>query len=102
MRRTITLIVIITSLVASAAAAETLRGQVVHADGKTGYVNVAVTLDGGGKTGTVYTASDGMFYLQNVKPGEYTLSLRSANDAKAIKVVVAAKPYTDLPPVAMR
>lgn len=103
MRRYSIALVLITLLsLASTALADTVRGKVVYADGSTAYANVAVTLvTGAGRSGTVYTGSDGMFYLVRVPPGQYTIEVKSPREKKAIPVVVDAKPYTDVAPVAM-
>lgn len=100
-RYSIALVLIVLSLAATAHA-DTVRGQVVYTDGSTAYANVAVTLvTGSGRAATVYTGSDGMFYLVRVPPGQYTIEVKSPREKKAIAVVVDAKPYTDVPPVAM-
>lgn len=102
MRRFIFIALVVTAFAAPAAMAETLRGKVVHQDGRTPYANVAVTLTAGAKSGTVYSGGDGMFYLQNVAAGQYTLVVRSANETRKLQVVVAPRPYTDLAPVALQ
>lgn len=100
MRRTIVLIIVM--LAASSALAETVRGKVLHPDGKTPYANVTVTLTAGAKAGTVYTGGDGMFYLDRVAPGQYTLTLKTAKETRRLEIVVARRPYTDVAPVKMK
>ena len=102
MRRIIVLATLVLSLTASAALAETVRGKVVHPDGKTPYANVAVTLTTGAKAGTVYTGGDGMFYLQRVAPGQYTLTVKSPKATRRLEIVVTPRPYTDLAPVKLQ
>ena len=101
--RSRSLCVVFLLLVASSAFAETLRGKVVYADGVTPYTNVAVALESPsvGRSGTVYTGSDGMFYLEKVPAGQYTMEVKTARETKTFKVVVQAQPYTDIPPVKM-
>jgi hypothetical protein len=104
MRRTrIALVIAFFALLAvtSTAFADTVRGKVVYADGTTAYANVAVTLETSAGRATVYTGSDGMFYLVRVPPGEYTVEVKSPREKKTITVVVSAAPYTDVPPVAL-
>ena len=102
MRRILVLTLIALSAAASAAFAETVRGKVVHPDGRTPHANVSVTLTAGPKAGTVYTGGDGMFYLERVAPGTYTLTLKSKKETKRLEIVVAARPYTDLAPVRLQ
>jgi len=87
--------------ITSTALADTVRGKVVYADGSTAYANVAVTLETSAGRATVYTGSDGMFYLVRVPPGQYSVEVKSPREKKTITVVVSAAPYTDVPPVVL-
>jgi hypothetical protein len=103
MRRLVMLLTVILTLIASTTfAATVVRGKVVHTDGSTAYVNVVVTLAGGGRSGTVYTGADGMFYLENVNPGQYKLTLKTQRETRTVQVVAAPKPYTDLAPLKLQ
>lgn len=43
-----------------------------------------------------FTGPDGMYYLQNIMPGQYTLQV---NGAMNYPIVVAPMDYQDLPPI---
>jgi hypothetical protein len=105
MRKTLSFLVILTAVsIASIAHAETVRGKIVYPDGVTPHVNVAVTLEsaGSGRSGTVYSGSDGMFYLENVPPGQYSMEIKSPNETRTVPVVVARKDVNDVAPVAVK
>lgn len=105
MRRRIALLIAVSMFAAAMAVAQstsTLRGKVVQADGTTAYAGVAVTLQSANGATSVYSASDGMFSLPNVPPGQYTLRVQTAHETKAFSIHVGPSPYTDLAPIRMR
>jgi hypothetical protein len=102
MRRTIAVLVVFLLFATASAHADTVRGKVVYADGVTAYPNVAVTLqNSAGRSGTAYTGSDGMFYLEQIPAGEYTMEVKTAKETKTLKISVQPQPYTDVAPVKM-
>jgi hypothetical protein len=104
MRRSILFVALITLFVASDSLGDTVRGKVVHPDGVTAHVNAAVTLESPaiGRSGTAYTGNDGMFQLEKVPAGEYTMEIKTARETKRLRVVVEPKAYTDIAPVSIR
>jgi Carboxypeptidase regulatory-like domain len=100
--RTITIIASL--LLTAALSAETVRGKVVHPDGSTPHINVAVTLQNGSgvRSGTVYTGNNGSFYLENVPPGNYTIEFKSRAETKKQSVRVPEGGVADVPPVKVK
>lgn len=97
-------VALVVLIVTAGAAIADVRGKVVYPDGVTPYEKVAATLvsDSAGRSGTVYSGNDGMFYLQNVPPGNYKLELKSARETKTFAISVKAQPVTDVAPVRMQ
>ena len=103
MRQRIAVLVITLCTYASAAFADTVRGKVVHPDGSTPYANVAIKVTGAaGASEVVYSGSDGLFQLENVPPGNYTMELTTRQEKKNIPISVKKQAYTDLPLVKMK
>jgi hypothetical protein len=102
MIRRISLAFLITLLIATTAAATTVRGRVVAADG-TPYPSVSVTLGGApGANKRVFTDRDGMFYVPDVAPGAYTLTVRTSRSERTVSVTATPQPYSDVAPVSVR
>jgi hypothetical protein len=103
--RRYSLVVLAVLLVAGTAfaAATTVRGRVLAADG-TPYPSASVTLrsKSGAKTSAVYTDRDGMFYVANVAPGAYTMVVRTNRSETPFPVSAQPRPYSDLAPVHVR
>jgi hypothetical protein len=87
-----------------AASAATVRGRLVR------YVNggqypaggVAVTIynQKAGRSKSVYTGPDGMYYLYNVSPGAYYIEIWTSPDTRVrptVYPVQVGEPYTDVP-----
>jgi hypothetical protein len=103
MRQRIAVIVITLFTLASAALADTVRGKVVYPDGSTPYANVAIKVTGAaGSSETVFSGSDGLFQLENVPPGNYTMELKTRQETKNVPISVQKQAYTDLPLVKMK
>ena len=84
--------------------AGTVRGLVVTADSAKLFAGAAVTLENKtlGRSATVYTGADGMYYLRNVPPGTYTLEVRTSTALKKYRVVIQPKPYVDIMPISAK
>jgi len=65
------------------------------------YAGAAITLENKelGRSATVYSGADGMYYLRNVPPGTYTLEVRTTAALKKYRVVIQPKPYVDIMPI---
>ena len=87
-------------LLASAVQAATVRGRVLRPDGRLN-PGAAVLLQNAaiGSTATVYAATDGVFTLRNMPPGDYTMRVRTSRGAKAVGVSISAQPSVNLPDV---
>jgi hypothetical protein len=95
-------VVLLAASIASAQAATTVRGRVLAIDG-TPYPSAAVTLkSASAATPTVYTGSDGMFYVANVAPGAYTLYVKTSRSSATFQVTAKSQAYSDLAPVNVR
>ncbi len=102
MIRRISLTFLITLLIATTAAATTVRGRVVAVDG-TPYPSVSVTLGGAsGANKRVFTDRDGMFYVPNVAPGSYTLTVKTSRSERTVPITATPQAYSDLAPVKVR
>jgi hypothetical protein len=84
-------------------AAETnVRGRIVAGDGATPYPSVSVALlNAQGQGPTVYTDRQGMFRINAVAPGSYTLRVTTPRSKKTFNVTAERKEYTDLAPVSV-
>ena len=90
-------IAIVASLLLAAVAEATVRGQVMRRDTGQPYAGVQVTLSGAaGRSVPAYTDGQGMYYLQNVPPGAYTLEVRSKRQTVKLPVTVTREPYTNI------
>lgn len=84
------------------AAATNVRGRVVGADGATPYPSVSVTLLTDDTKGpTVYTDRQGMFRIDGVAPGSYSLQVTTPRTTKTFKVTAQAREFTDIAPVSV-
>jgi hypothetical protein len=54
------------------------------------------------QTRVVYTDRDGMFYVANVTPGTYAMTVKTSRSQAAFSVTVQQKQYSDLAPVKVR
>jgi hypothetical protein len=104
--------VVIVTLVASAAgdsiaAASTVRGQLYRmVNGKrVGANGLPVRLNHSqrGPSSYVYTNNEGMYFLYNIPPGQYTLEVMVAQkDVRRYQITVENKEYTDIAPIEVR
>ncbi|HVR40772.1 MAG TPA: carboxypeptidase-like regulatory domain-containing protein [Thermoanaerobaculia bacterium] len=103
MKRIIILITLILTIAATASAS-TVRGKVVKPDGATAYRGAAVTLEHAerGRSTPAYADNDGMFYLRNVPPGDYTMEVQTANDKAVFRITVLNQEYSDVAPVKVK
>jgi hypothetical protein len=86
----------------TAFAATNVRGRVVAADRTTPYPSVSVSLlDGNGQGPTVYTDRQGMFRINTVAPGSYSLRVTTPRSTKTFPVTAQRQEYTDLAPVSV-
>jgi hypothetical protein len=99
MRRTI-LLTLLVFAIATAADAATVRGKVTYSDARP-HPGVSITLTSAatGATPTVRTDEEGMFYLQNVPAGQYTMEVTTSKGKSTYRVTVTADAYSDVPPV---
>ena len=95
--RKLVIIAIVASLLIAAAAEATVRGQVVRRDNGQPYAGVQITLAAGANRSVpAYTDAQGMFYLQNVPAGAYTMEVRSKRQTVNVPVRVTREPYTNV------
>ena len=86
----------------TALAATNVRGRVLAGDGTTPYPSVSVSLlDANGNGPTVYTDRQGMFRINAVAPGSYSLRVTTPRSARTFPVAAQPKEYTDLEPVSV-
>ena len=87
---------------AAMAGATNVRGRVVGADGATPYPSVSVSLvNAAGRGPVVYTDRQGMFRINSVAPGAYSLKVTTPRTTKTFRVTAQPKEYTDLTPVSV-
>jgi len=93
------------SLVAAAATAGTVRGQLLRV-APNGYrypapgLAVTVFRQDMGRSGAAYTGYDGMYYLNNIPPGYYVLEIWNGGRVIAwYTIVVYNQPLTDIAPI---
>ena len=88
------------------AAAGTVRGQLYRmVNGKrVGANGIAVRLNHPqrGPSTSVYTNNEGMYFLYNIPPGQYTLEVTIAKNVKKYQITVENKPYTDIAPIEIK
>ena len=88
------------------AAAGTVRGQLYRmVNGKrVGANGIAVRLNNPkqGPSSLVYTNTEGMYFLYNIPPGQYTLEVTIAKDVKKYQITVENKAYTDIAPIEIK
>lgn len=96
-------IVLALTLAAAAASAATVRGKVTRISG-TPYPGAAVTLQNPaiGRSATVYTAEDGMFYLRNIPQGEYVVEVKTPQSKTNVRVVVTQQSVAEVRTVQVR
>ena len=88
---------IATALFVTAANAGTIRGKVVFANGAPCAGAQAKAADASNReTTTAYTDRDGMFYIHDVPPGRYTVTVIRNRTTKAVPVVVTAAAYAEV------
>lgn len=82
----------------------TVRGQIYRmVNGKrVGANGIAVRLNHPkrGPSSAVYTNSEGMYFLYNIPPDQYTLEVTiTPKNIKKFQITVENKPYTDIAPI---
>jgi hypothetical protein len=83
--------------------AATVRGRLLR--GKVGAAGIAVTLVNPQKVSTspVYSGSDGMYYIPNVRAGSYVLEVwGNANKVTSTFNIQVKEPETDVNPIYVR
>jgi hypothetical protein len=93
----LSLVLLLITISAYANATTNVRGRVLAADGKP-YASVAVTL---GHNPTVYTDRQGMFRVNHVTPGRYTLVIATSRRKSTFNVTAQPREFTDLSPVSV-
>ena len=94
----LSMLVLLIAVSAFAQAATNMRGRVLASDGKTPYPSVAVTIVNGP---TVYTDRHGMFRVNGIRPGAYTLVVATPRGKRTFHVTAQAREFTDLAPVSV-
>ena len=87
-------------------AASTVRGRIVRKGPSGQYavpgvpISVYATGSNLGRSAQVYTGSDGMYYLSNVRPGTYQLEVWVSKQQRlTYNIHVKDQPFTDIAPV---
>ena len=89
------LILSMLALVAAAANAATIRGRAVYPNGVPCSGATAVAADTANRsTKPAYADRDGMFYIHNVPPGRYTVTVKNRS-SKQVVIVVGNAPYAE-------
>jgi len=95
--------------VAVNASAGAVRGQLLRVapnGGRYPAAGVAVTVFRGdlGRSGAAYTGYDGMYYLYNIPPGNYTLEIWTGAQmpSATYNIIVYNQPMTDIAPIVIR
>ena len=83
---------VLIALAAAAFGSTTVKGKIVAADGATPYPDVEVTVLGTNET--VYTDADGEFFVRNLKPGEYVVTVKTSRSTTNHKIVALEQPVT--------
>ena len=100
MKRQLFVLTLLLAAFAPSAQAAHVRGRVYAGDGATPYPSVSVALlDANGKGPTVYTDHQGMFRIDNVAPGSYSLVVVTPRSRRSYGVAVQPREFTDLAPV---
>ena len=93
-------------VVAAAAEAETVRGMLIRqtpqgAEYPAQGVGVTVNRPDLGRSGFTYSGPDGMYYLYDIPPGQYTLEVWVYPDTPpwVFDIVVHNQPTTDIGPI---
>ena len=87
--------------------AGTVRGKLVRQDGSgksyaAAYVKVRLNNRKIGQSSFAYSGTDGMYYLYNVPPGEYTLEIWLGSDKRRTYTIrVLDQSYTDIAPISI-
>lgn len=81
-------------LLATSAFATTVRGKVVGPDGATPYPDVEVTVEATKEV--LYTDADGEFFVANLNPGEYTVTVKTSRSTTRHKITALDKPVTEV------
>ena len=94
--KTRVLFALLLTLIAAAAfaAPTTVRGTVVTPDGATPYPDVEVTIVGKGQT--VYSDAQGEFFIRNLEPGQYQISVKTSRSETTHNITALPKPVTDV------
>lgn len=106
LRLTVCLMMVLLGFTASGKAA-TVRGRVDHISAnhqRTVMAGIAVTVfrAGSGRSAPIYTDRNGMYYLQNIPAGTYSLEIWVYGRSQPLVYRIHVnEPYTDIPPVTM-
>jgi len=87
-------------LTAAAASAASVRGQVVHQNGRPA-TGIAVTISDhkNFRSARAKSGEDGMFYLSSIPAGRYYLEVWWNPNAPAVYLITVSEPNTDVPRV---
>lgn len=95
MRSRVLFALLLTFIAAAAfAAPTTIRGKVVTADGSTPYPDVEITVVANGQT--VYTDSEGEFFVRNLQPGDYEITVKTSRSSTKHRITALAAPVTEV------
>ena len=86
---------LLTATLATAGNAATIRGKAVYPNGAPCAGATAVAADAANRsTKPAFTDRDGMFYIHNVPPGRYTVTVKNRT-AKQVVVTVTSAAYAE-------
>jgi hypothetical protein len=93
----LSILLIVAGVVADAA---TVRGRVVFPNGNPA-AGVAVTVNHPqyGRSPPAFSGPDGMYYLNGIPPGNYTLEVWTSNQSFISIIITVYEPVTDVAPV---
>ena len=80
-------------LIATSTVATTVHGKVVGPDGAA-YADVEITVQATKEV--LYTDGEGEFYVENLEPGEHTLTLKTGRSTTTHKINVLEKTVTEV------
>jgi len=84
----------------SSAEAATVRGRLIHVNNNFAQgVAVRLNSDIYGPSGFAYSGADGMYFLNGIPPGNYTLEIWLNDETVLRYAITVGEPMTDFPPV---
>jgi hypothetical protein len=94
-------VLLVAVLTMQEALAQTVRGRVMRRTpyGSTPAVTVPVELIRAGRTSTIYTDRQGLYYFYNVTPGSYRIAVKGTNPRLQVQINVTRSPYTNVPTI---